>query len=306
MLGYSLRWNASCPSCQAKIWWYHLLASTMAPFYFKCPRCKTKLRLSQPQQVVKGYLFPLAGLFLVLFLGIFLAAGTSLWKMLVAVTLGFLVFIIFLGLYPLQGNKIRLREPRLAVDPAARKYLLTGLVTLALTYLPLLALATAILVKVALLGIVPWRSGPAFPSVSELSSLGEVNGDWTVRTLEGTEVKWSSFHGKVVFVNFWATWCPPCLAEMPDIEALYQSMRDSDVAFLVISREQDQDVRTFVEMRQWKLPFYLAQGELPAVFRTDGIPATFIVNRRGEVVFRQIGKADWDTDECRAFLRSIP
>lgn len=108
--------------------------------------------------------------------------------------------------------------------------------------------------------------------------------------LEGGQLKLSDFQGKVIVVNFWATWCGPCLTEMPLLErtmAKYQ--QDKDVVFLALSTDEEHDdVAPFIKQHKFKLPIAFADG-LDAMFRISSIPTTIIFNRSGEISFRQAG-----------------
>jgi thiol-disulfide isomerase/thioredoxin len=135
--------------------------------------------------------------------------------------------------------------------------------------------------------------------------LGRLPDNWAIADLDGKEITARELRGKVVFLNRWATWCGPCVQEMPSIQALYESLRDSDVAFVILSDEKADKVKSFVKKRQWSLPVYLAVEGLPPVLQSQYIPATFIINRQGEVVFRKEGGMDWNTDAVRAMLKKV-
>ncbi|MCP4657180.1 MAG: TlpA family protein disulfide reductase [bacterium] len=146
-------------------------------------------------------------------------------------------------------------------------------------------------------------TAPDLPEGPRLSLYGQADPDWSVRTLEGEEVRLSDFAGRVVFLNFWATWCIPCVAEMPSIQRLYESLADEDVAFLLVSEEDAETVRSLLEARDLNLPVYL--GVASAIYQSKGIPVTFIIDRDGTIVFRHLGSADWDQEACRAFIRRL-
>lgn len=145
---------------------------------------------------------------------------------------------------------------------------------------------------------------PEFPSDQQVS-VYEQTDRWSIRTLEGTEVGLSQFKGKVVFLNFWATWCKPCVTEMSSIQNLYDYLKDEDVVFLLISKEKKETVQNFVEKKQFNFPVYLCADDLPNVFKSRGIPATFILDRDGVIVFKHVGSAKWDDESCRSFLRGL-
>ena len=137
--------------------------------------------------------------------------------------------------------------------------------------------------------------------------LGATDYAWSIKTLDGAEVAFSQFRGKSVFVNVWATWCGPCVDEMPDIEALWQSMsaHGDSVAFVLLSEEEAEPVRKFVEEQALSAPIYITTGPLPDVFESRGVPATFIVDPQGTIVFRRTGAASWNNDACRNYLREL-
>ena len=126
-----------------------------------------------------------------------------------------------------------------------------------------------------------------------------------LRDLKGRAVSLADYKGKPVFVTFWATWCRFCTGEMPSIQKLYDSMKGEDVVFLMISNEDGGKVRPFLEKNRYTLPALLQEGALPAVYRTEGIPATFILDKQGKIARKQVGAMDWDNDEIRKLLRDL-
>jgi len=148
-------------------------------------------------------------------------------------------------------------------------------------------------------------SPPQFPEYSKLSIYGTADYSWSYRTLEGKELMFSELKGKVVFINFWATWCKPCVAEMPAIQNLYDSLKNENIAFLLISNEDEKTIQKFMDEKRFTFPVYLRSKELPKVFKTIGIPATFIISRDGSVVFKHVGSAKWDDESCLSFIRGL-
>jgi thiol-disulfide isomerase/thioredoxin len=146
---------------------------------------------------------------------------------------------------------------------------------------------------------------PDLPTGKDPAVLGNVDRHWKLETLEGQERTFGSFAGRVVFVNVWATWCPPCVAEVPSIQDLHDAVKDQGVEFVMVTIEPPDDVLRFVAAKGWHVPVYVARGNMPDVFQCTAIPTTFVVNRRGEVVFRHTGAADWNTAAFRDFLRGL-
>jgi thiol-disulfide isomerase/thioredoxin len=129
---------------------------------------------------------------------------------------------------------------------------------------------------------------------------------WELRTLDGDPVTLDRFRGRVLFVNLWATWCPPCVAELRSIQALADSLAgEPAVAFLLVSPEAARPVARFVRRRALTAPVYLEGTRAPARFGAFALPTTVVVDRQGRIVLRRRGAADWDDPAIRALLREL-
>jgi thiol-disulfide isomerase/thioredoxin len=125
-------------------------------------------------------------------------------------------------------------------------------------------------------------------------------------TLDGRPANLSQFRGKVVLVNLWASWCPPCLAEMPGLQALYQKTDTSKVAFVLISLDENPNkARALLKRKHYTLPVFFPAGPLPAPFTTSSIPYTVVLTPQGRVADRHSGMADYDTPEFKAALEKL-
>jgi thiol-disulfide isomerase/thioredoxin len=128
--------------------------------------------------------------------------------------------------------------------------------------------------------------------------------DWSAEDLRGQPAPFSDFKGKTVFLNIWATWCGPCVTEMPSIARLAEnpSIKGKNIQFVCVSVDEDIDsVRRFVEDKKWPMTILHARS-LPRVFMTDGIPATFIIAPDGRIVAAQVGSSDWDDPQVVQLL----
>lgn len=127
---------------------------------------------------------------------------------------------------------------------------------------------------------------------------------FTVQNVKGEAVNMQSFKGKKVFVNLWATWCPPCRREMPSIQKLAQSVDSSKVAFVMLSLDDDfNKAKSYVQKQKIGLPVYYPGENLPELFNVPGIPVTFIFNENGELVRRIDGGDDYNTSKYREILK---
>lgn len=114
----------------------------------------------------------------------------------------------------------------------------------------------------------------------------------SMRRLDGKLIRLSTLKGKVVFLNQWATWCPPCRAEMPAIEKLYQSIDTSKVAFVMLSLDENQQpIRPFITRKNFTFPVYVPAGPLPKAFAAPSIPTTLVLRPDGQIVQRVEGLA---------------
>jgi thiol-disulfide isomerase/thioredoxin len=151
--------------------------------------------------------------------------------------------------------------------------------------------------------------GPRRRAILENSALDQPAAyDWTLFDLADQPVAFAAFRNKPVFLNIWATWCGPCVAELPSIAELARDpeLAGADIEFVCVSiDEQSETVRRFLQGRGWKMTFLRAE-KLPAVFATDGIPATFIIAPDGRIVASEIGSADWHEPRVVAFLKRLP
>lgn len=113
--------------------------------------------------------------------------------------------------------------------------------------------------------------------------------DFTLTDINGTSWTLSSLHGKVVLVNFWATWCPPCKKEMPDLQTLYNRFEDQGFVILSISDETSDKVKPFIADHHYTWPVLLDPGrKVNDLYRVLGIPKSFLYNRKGQLIGQTI------------------
>jgi thiol-disulfide isomerase/thioredoxin len=144
------------------------------------------------------------------------------------------------------------------------------------------------------------------PPIELLPRPVPLEGDWTLVDASRKTVSLASLRGRPVFLNVWATWCPPCVAELPSIAALAADPRLRHVAFACVSNEGDLDhVAGFLRDRGIDVPYYVAASEPPEAFQTEAIPATFILDAQGRIVSHTLGAARWDDPAVVTLLEKL-
>lgn len=129
--------------------------------------------------------------------------------------------------------------------------------------------------------------------------------DWEVKSVGGGERSFTEFKGKVVFLNFWATWCAPCIAELPGLERMYHRLKNEGIVFAFVSDEEEPVVKKFLNDHKHTIPVYIIRAKPPEVFQTPGIPATFVVDKKGAIVLKVLRSAKWDDESVIAYLRKL-
>lgn len=154
---------------------------------------------------------------------------------------------------------------------------------------------------------VPSVTEPAIPASLTSSSAPMVGTGFKMTDLEGNIVSFESLKGKVIFLNIWATWCPPCIAEMPNIHSLYEKVGSDKIAFVMLSVDQKgmDKVKKFVSKKGFTFPVYMPASQLPQEFSSPSIPSTYIISPQGNIVAQQTGMAEYDTPEVREFLLKL-
>lgn len=128
--------------------------------------------------------------------------------------------------------------------------------------------------------------------------------NWQLQDLEGNLVNFENSQGKVVLVSFWATWCPPCLAEFPAIQSLYNDYSDI-VDFILVTNESPHVVKEFLNNKGYNMKVYHPLSNPPKEFDVSGIPRTFLIDRSGEIVIDKTGASNWDSEKVRVLIEEL-
>lgn len=149
------------------------------------------------------------------------------------------------------------------------------------------------------------KTGIMQPSI-DASDKVAADYNFVLMDAEGQRVPFTEFEDKVVFVNFWATWCPPCVAEMPDIHDLYREMDGKEIEFVLISLDDDfEKAKNFVKKKDFDFPIYQMASSLPSVYESRAIPTTYVISPNGEIVVTKSGMAKYNTKKFKNFLEEL-
>lgn len=124
---------------------------------------------------------------------------------------------------------------------------------------------------------------------------------------KGKSISLAGLKGKVVFVNFWATWCPPCIAEMPSIQTLYMKYKDNEqVVFIMVDVDgKYKEASDFMKKNGYTLPVYLPETEVPKEYFAGSMPTTVILDKSGKLAFHHLGAADYSDPEITGFIDKL-
>lgn len=312
-----------CPSCKKTftLWSLviYLFGSLKAPFFYRCRSCHKELRFAKARSVITCFVSGIVGTLVANAIGLAIWLGHGIEIRSVA---GIALLLVFSMLGVLVGvaiplstwlrDQLRVCEESERKSVEERQYVRRSL-------LGMILLSTVAGTVVAI-SIPYWLPSFSFYGSSlDLSRvtpdsgvpLGDEEQSWTLTSLDGTTLRFGDLggqtdqSGKVVFLNIWATWCGPCVAEFPSIQSLEESVRGTDVAFALVSEEKADKVKAFVAREGYTLPFYISEGPLPKAFQTRGIPATFVIDRTGSIVYHHLGSADWNDDQVRDLFSTL-
>jgi len=116
--------------------------------------------------------------------------------------------------------------------------------------------------------------------------------DWILYDLDGKENNFSASHGKITVVNLWATWCPPCVAEMPSLQKLYDKYEDQ-LAFYFVSNEKPETLERFLKAKNYSFPVYNPASNYPREFDSNSLPTTYVLDQSGKIIMEEVGAHDW-------------
>jgi len=137
--------------------------------------------------------------------------------------------------------------------------------------------------------------------------VGDKAPHFLVRTESGLTISPAAFGGRLLVLNFWATWCPPCIEEMPSLDRMQQQLRDQGVVVLGVSVDEDEEAyRRFLERA--RVSFHTArdpEAAISTLYGTYRYPESYVIDREGRVVQKIVGAVDWTDERMMNYLRSL-
>lgn len=129
----------------------------------------------------------------------------------------------------------------------------------------------------------------------DAGTANQANTDFDFTNEKGNVQNTASLRGKVVFINFWASWCPPCRAEFPSIETLYTQFKDNpDIVFLTINEDADPAAgKAYLEKEKFSVPMYQSSGNVPAEIYSGSLPTTIVLDKNGKIRLHHTGFANY-------------
>ena len=161
-----------------------------------------------------------------------------------------------------------------------------------------------------LIGMGPSLSGNTADGISPLNSDNIIKSkapDFTAKDLNGKTVSLSAFKGKVVLLNFWATWCPPCRAEMPSLNKLYNMLKPRGLEVVAVSTDRSiSDIKDFIESHRVGFPvLFDSERSASKLYRVFSMPTTFLIDRKGIIVEKFYGEYDWTEPETKGKIEKL-
>lgn len=121
---------------------------------------------------------------------------------------------------------------------------------------------------------------------------------WNLVDSSGKMVNFKEMEGDVILVNFWATWCPPCVAEMPSLNKLYADYKDK-ITFVFLANDKIKNVEAYLEKNGYDFPVYYSKDNEPTELQSPSIPTTYLIDDQGSIVMKEVGSYNWNSTNVR-------
>ncbi|MFN2260660.1 MAG: TlpA family protein disulfide reductase [Psychroflexus sp.] len=128
--------------------------------------------------------------------------------------------------------------------------------------------------------------------------------NWTIQDENLNSVNFGESKGNLILVNYWATWCGPCIAEMPSLQALYDDYNE-DMDFYFVTSEKKITVDKFIAKEELDLPIYYLTSQPPKLLQSRSLPTTYVIDQDGHIIFKKTGAANWNSKTVRRTLDDL-
>ena len=144
---------------------------------------------------------------------------------------------------------------------------------------------------------------PSSEKIADRKQISSLNTELTA-IYDANNMNLNELKGNVIFINYWATWCPPCVAEMPSIQSLYNDYKDK-IAFVFITSDDKDKTTKFYEKNNYKLPTYNLTSAIAPEISTRSLPTTFIIDKNGKLALKETGASNWNSAKVRQLLDDL-
>jgi thiol-disulfide isomerase/thioredoxin len=122
--------------------------------------------------------------------------------------------------------------------------------------------------------------------------------DWELKDLDNNQINLNDYKGQVIFINLWATWCPPCIAEMPSLQELYNDY-NGKIVFLLVTNEETSIIKKFLDKNDYNFKIHQPLSESPKTLKSRSIPRTFLIDKEGNILINKSGAANWNSEKVK-------
>ncbi len=165
--------------------------------------------------------------------------------------------------------------------------------------LPITSIVLLSLLSLSALANMPYDKFPLEPPIYAP--------DFSLPGVTDEEIKLSDYKGKIILLNFWATFCVPCRLEMPSLQALSEKYHNDDVEIIAISVDhgREKSVKKWIKKNKLDFPIALEGQEAGNIYEVSALPVTFIIGKQGQLIGRILGEREWNNEETTQFIESL-
>ena len=148
---------------------------------------------------------------------------------------------------------------------------------------------------------------PNIPKSAPGKSSEVVTQSLLFKNTDGKVIDLQEQRGKVIFINFWATWCPPCIAEMPSVNKLYNEFKNNENVIFIIADVDNNSIKStaFMKEKKFSLPVYSLAGDIPREYFSGTLPTTIILDKSGNIAFQHEGLADYSSAKMVEYIKKM-